>query len=63
MNIVDIIKIAEKYQRLPNKAKVAMGIIVVAIIVLCCFYDMFKSYLKEKQLQKKQTILPTLKKR
>lgn len=56
MNIVDIIKIAEKYQRLPNKAKVAMGIIVVAIIVLCCFYDMFKSYLKEKQLQKKHEI-------
>lgn len=42
-------KIAEKYQRLPIKVKVSVGVIVVAIIILYCFYDMFKSYLKERQ--------------
>lgn len=56
MNIIKIIKIVEKYQRLSNKAKVAVGVIVVAIIFLYCCYDMFKSYLKEKQLQKKHEI-------
>ena len=49
MNILEIMKIAEKYQRLPIKVKVSVGVIVVAIIILYCFYDMFKSYLKERQ--------------